>query len=338
MKIKINGSFYENFNDFSLSSSLDSVASSFAFTVNYDHKDPEHRILFRPLSFHRVEFYNDINQRFFVGTIVSHKFNSSKDPELLTVSGYSLPGVLEDCTIPYSSYPLESISSNLNDITSKLLKPFGLEFRIYPEVRQEANKGFKKTVAQPTESVKDYLAKLSSQRNIVMSHDIHGRLIFVKPNPDAKSIRVYTLENCTSMSLDVNGQGLHSDLTIVRQPSVEDSKLTPSDSIKNPMVNAFRPAVQVLSSGEETDTKKGAENFLADELKSIKINIDLNRWDGMFTGDIVEVLNPEIFIHTKQRFMVESTTINQSAQGRTMNIGLVLPETFAGGTPKNIFL
>lgn len=338
MKLKINGIFYENFNDFSLSSSLDSVASSFAFTVRFDSKDEDHKKLFRPLSFHRVEFYNDSNQKFFTGTIISHSFNSKEVPELLSVSGYSLPGILEDVNVPYSSYPLESNSSNLRDICQKLLKPFALEFRIYPSVRKSALTNYKKTVAEPAETIKDYLSKLAAQRDIIISHDIHGRLIFVKPNPNAKPVRFYTVENTTTMSLSVDGQSLHSDLTIIRQPGKENTRLTPQDSISNPMVKQFRPSVRVMSSGEETDTKKGVENYLADELKAIKVNIEVNRWDGMFTGDIVEVQNPEIFLYQRTRFMVESTTINQNSSGRTMSISLVLPETFAGGKPKNIFL
>lgn len=338
MKIKVNGNYYINFSDFALSSGLDSVASSFSFVSRYEPDNKEHREFFRPLSFHKVEFFNDHGDLFFTGTIVSHKFNSVENPDLVTLSGYSTPGVLEDCTINYASYPLESLGSTLKEIAQKVLKPFNIDFKIYPEVAKECFTPYKKSVAEPSETIKEYLSKLASQRNVVVSHDRHGRLIFFKPDKDAKPVRSYTKENTQSMSLDVDGQGLHSVLTILRQPGKAKSNLTPADTIKNPMVKAFRPTVQTLSNGEETDTKSGVENFMADELKNIKVHIELERWDGMFTGDIIEIENDEIFLNSKIRFMVSDTTINENETGRTMSIDAVLPETFAGGEPKNIFL
>lgn len=338
MKIKVNGDYYINFNDFSLSSSLDSVASSFSFTSFFDIENADHKKFFRPLSFHKVEFFNDANQLFFTGTIVSHKFNSTENPEMVTLSGYSLPGVLEDCTIPYSSYPLESLGSSLKEIASRVLQPFGIGYKIFTEVARECSLPYTKSVAEPSESVKEYLSKLASQRNIIISHDRHGRLVFFKPNKNAKPIRSYTEENTSNISLDVDGQGLHSKLTILRQPSKDGSNLTPEDTISNPMIKVFRPTVEVLSSGEETDTKSGVENFMADELKNIKVKIELDRWDGMMTGDIIEVHNHEVFLFNTSRFMVMSTTINEGTEGRTMSIDAVLPEAFSGGEPKNIFL
>ena len=137
MKIKINDKYYVFFNDFALSSSLDSVASSFSFTARFDPKSAENRDLFRPLSFHQVEFFNNANQLFFTGTIVSHKFDSKMDSDLVQLSGYSLPGILEDCTVPYSAYPLESSSSSLKEITEKILKNFGLTLRVDSSVAKK---------------------------------------------------------------------------------------------------------------------------------------------------------------------------------------------------------
>lgn len=338
MKIKVNGNYYINFNDFSLQSSLDSVASSFSFTSMYDSKNSQHREFFRPLSYHKVEFFNDAGILFFTGTIVNHKFNSTENPELVTISGYSTPGILEDCSIPRSAYPLEHNGMTLAEICRRVLKPFNIDLKVYPSVTKEANMTYAKSVAEPSESVKEYLSKLASQRNVIISHDRHGNLVLFKPDRNAKPIRSYHVGNTSNISLDVDGQGLHSDVTILRQPSKNSTGLTAQDSISNPMIKVFRPATQKMTSGEETDTKLGVENYMADELKNIKVKVALNRWDGMMSGDIVELEDEEIYINKKTRFMVESTTINETAEGRTMSIDLVLPETFGGGTPKNIFL
>jgi len=69
----------------------------------------------------------------------------------------------------------------------------------------------------------------------------------------------------------------------------------------------------------------------------LKINFNFNHWEPLYTGDIIEVENPEIFIYKRQRFMVENTTINQNQDGRSMSLTAVLPESFTGDQPKNIF-
>lgn len=338
MKIKINDTFFVFFNDFSLASSLDSVASSFSFTVKHEKDNPNHKNLFRPLSFHKVEFFNDKNQLFFTGTIVSHKFSSKETPELVQLSGYSLPGILEDCTIPYSAYPLESIASNLKEITEKILKNFGLSLVVDKSVFREVSTSYKKSVAKPEGVIKDYLSKLAAQRNVIVSHDRHGRLVYFRPDANAKSVQKYNEQNTTEMSLDVNGQGMHSELTILRQQNGKDkSSSSKSDTIQNPLVKKFRPSVQIMTEGEDTETKGAVENYLADELKNIKVQININRWDGMMIGDIIEVHNHEIFLFKNVRMMVESTTINENSDGRTMSISAVLPETFSGKIPKTIF-
>ena len=353
MRIKIDKEYYANFNDFSLASGLDRVASAFAFTANYDPNNPLHRQLFKPLSYKRVEFYNDDNVLFFTGTIVGHKFTSDKDVNLVSLSGYSLPGILEDCSIPYAAFPLESLKTNLKEITQKIISYFGLQLIIYKEAEQACSTAYKKTTAEPGQKVKDYLAKLAAQKNVILSHDRHGRVLYFKPDPNAQSKIFYTKENVLNMEIDVDGQSLHSDLTIVRQPekngdneylsllpssgSNSGSGITPVDSIKNPLVEQFRPTVQKLTSGRETDTKTGVENYLADELKNIRVKISLNRWDPIYSGDIIEIQNPEIFIFNRTRFMIEGTTINESASERTMSINAVLPESFEGKQPKKIF-
>ena len=61
--IKLNGFYYLNFTDFSYDQSLDSVASSFSLACRFDN---ENRSLFKPLSFPKVEFFNDEEKLFFL--------------------------------------------------------------------------------------------------------------------------------------------------------------------------------------------------------------------------------------------------------------------------------
>jgi len=346
MKIKINGSYYLYFNEFTLSSSLDSVAATFSFTAKYDPKDPQVKELFRPLTFYPVEFLTDEGQLIFSGTIVNHDFNSESQPDLVILSGYSKGGVLEDCTIPYDAYPLESLNRSLKDIATRLLKYFNLNLKIYDNVKDACNQIYPKSVADPSGSVKDYLAKLAAQKNVILSHDTAGNVIMFRPDAAAKSKGVFTRENSVNMGLNVSGQSIHSVLTSLRQPSKrnadaledeETTQLTGAQTIKNPLVKAFRPYVQILSSGNLTDTDSGVKNAFAAELKNIKVGFGLQDWYDISIGDIIEVENDEIYISKRARLMVAATSKSESSTGRTMSIVAVLPETFTGNAPKNIF-
>lgn len=372
MKIKINGKHYLYFNDVSIDTSLDSVASTFGFTAKFDDSNPLHRELFRPLSYHRVEFLGDNNRPISTGTILVNDFNSEAAPSLVTFSGYSLGGVLEDCQIPLELYPLESNNRTLKEISERLLSYFGLKLIIYDEVSKECNQIIAKSVAEPEETIKDYLAKIAAQKNVIVSHDIYGNVIMFRPKTNSPSKGSFYKENTVNMRLSVDGQSMHSSISTLRQPtkpkkgstdilsddydplagggddilsddtSIGGSKkkskiLLPVDTIYNPLIKVKRPKVDKLSSGDIADTRKGANNAIANELKSIALSFELHRWEPISIGDIIEVQNPELYLFEKNRWMVSGTIINESGEVRTSSITCVLPETFTGQTPKNIF-
>lgn len=339
MKIKINNKIYDEFNGLSVTTSLDTVASTFAFSGRYDKKNDYHKELFLPLSFHPVELINDSGVTFLTGQIISHNFNSESNPDLVVFAGYSNGGVLEDCTIPEVGFPLESLNLSLKQITEKILKYFpGVGLRIDTLVASDCNLPYIKSVAEPEGSVKDYLSKLAAQRNIVMGHDIHGNITYFRPNPNSASKGFYNKENTLKMSLDVNGQGMHSDLSVIRQPSKKNTgESSKSDRIKNPLIKRFRPSVKILTSGADGETQKGVKSSLAEELKNIQLNMTFDKWEPLYVGDMIDVQNDEVFINKRFKFMVNSTSISQDESGRIMTVSAVLPECFTGEVPKNPF-
>lgn len=333
-----------------MSSSLDSVASTFAFTLRFDPSNMVHKRLVRPLSFHNVEFLNEVtNEVYFTGQIISHQFNSKSSPELVQLSGYSSGGVLEDCTIDIKDYPLESINRSLREIAKRLLKSFGVQLIISENVKAECNQIYKKSVATPTGSVKEYLSKLAAQRNVVMSHDSKGNVVFYRPDTAAASKGFYDKSNTLNMGCDVNGQGMHNSISAIRQQSKKEPKgmfddesessssVDSVDTVINPLIKVHRPFVDILSSGSNTDSSKGAKNLLAAELKNIKFGFELSRWDDINIGDIVEVQNNEVFLYNRTRLIIESLARIEDSSRKSMVVTLVLPETFTGNKPKNIF-
>lgn len=336
MTIKIGGDFFDYFSGLAINLKLDSIASVFGFNVRFNPDNPVHKRIFKPLSYQKVEIFNSADELIFTGTIINHDFTSTEKPELLAVSGYSLPGVLEDVTVPVSSYPLESINRSLKDVTERLLALFDLELVVDPTAAVAADAIYTKSVASPTDTIKAYIAKLTTQRNVVLSHNQRGQVVIYRPSIDAP-VYFFNSSNTLSIKLRVNGQALHSDISVIRQPSADNTGVATADTVKNPLVTNFRPQTKILSSGEDTDVSNAANNELAAELKNIELVVDLNRIENILPGSIVEVLNPECYIYKKTKFMVIDVAIKGDVNAESSQFKLVLPETFTGSEPPKIF-
>ena len=337
MKVKINDKFYNFFDNITINHKLDAVASIFSFDARFNPENIEHRAIFQPLAYNVVEIYDNDDRLKFTGVTVNTSLGSDSKRSLQNVSGYSKAGILEDVTIPYSAYPLEKLNSSLNNIVSRLIGEFGLDFVVDNSVKNEMNLNYPKTVASPTDTIKEFISKLTAQRNIILSHDAKGNLLFYKPNTKAKAKAFFNEQNTTSMTLNVNGQAMHSKISVIRQPSKDNVSLSAVDTISNHLVKVNRTIVKTLSSGTETDTKKAADNILAEELKNIVVDVNINRYENINCGDIVEVHNHEIYLFAKIRMMVSEITISETNSQETMALKLMLPETFSGEEPKKIF-
>ena len=337
MKIKINGKFFDFFNDITINYKLDAVASSFSFSGRFDPSNNAHREIFKPLAYHRVEIFSNTLRLLLTGVIVNTSLKSNNSRELQVLSGYSKAGILEDCTIPTSSYPLEKLNVNLADVTRGLLNLFDLNFVIDSTVSNDMKLEYLKTVAQPSETIKSFIAKLAAQRNIILSHNEKGDLVFFKPNLNAKPKLFLNEGNTLNMSLGVSGQNIHSEISVIRQPSKDNTSLLPVDTVKNNMVKTKRTIVKILSSGSESETKKAADNAMAQELKNISINIVINNIEGVKCGDVIEVMNSEIYLYKRTRLIISAIVVKETNDSEEMALSLVLPETFSGKEPLNIF-
>jgi len=337
MKVKINGKNCTFFTEGSIQLKLDSIASVFSFKTRFNPENDDHKELFKPLQYYKTEIFNDANKLSFTGTILNHSFQSDPNINLLVLSGYSLSGILEDVVIPVSEYPLESNNRSLKDIATRLCGFYGIGLYIDDSVKNEVNAIFKKTTASATDTIKDYLSRLTSQKNIVLSHNAKGQVVLFKPSDNQKIRYFFNKGNSLSMTANYNGQAMHSHIACVRQPSQDNAGVSTVDSIQNPLIKTYRPTTKILSSGEDTDTRKAADNELASELKAIAITVNLKGlFDDIYPGEIVNVHNHEIYSFAYSRYMVSDVTLNFNEKSNTTTLNLVLPETYTGQLPKDI--
>lgn len=333
------------FNQFSLSLKYDSIASSFAFSFYFDPKNPDHRELSCVSHFHEAIVEHN-GEKLVTGYILSQVFNSSEVKELVQFAGYSLPGVFEDCEIPPSLYPLQSDGLTLRQIAQRLIGPFKIKMIVDPAVSSRMDKVYEKITAKESDTIKAYLTELATQRNIIITHNENGNILFTEAK--AKSIPILHFEPgdnsipFTTMSMSFGGQQLHSDITVMKEAG-SDGGNAGEFTIKNPYVPiVYRPKVIIQNSGDDNSTEDVAKNALAAELKNIVLTIVTDRWevDGKIIkpNNLISVINPELFIFKKTNFFIESINFIGDNTKTTATITCVLPEVYNGKTPKNIFV
>lgn len=347
--LKINDRFRNRqvdfFNEFTFTLAHDSIGSTFGFNFYFDPKIAEHKEMCCVTHFHEVTLeFND--ELLITGNITNQQFKVSSVKQLSSFGGYSKTGVLEDCEIPLSVYPLQADGLSLKQIASKLIAPFGLKMVIDQSVEARMNKSFKTSTASESQTVKDYLCELATQKNIVISHNEKGELLFTESKTSQEPILDFDLTKATpigtTFTFDYDGQSMHSKIFIQKQASIDGGNAG-TQSIANPYVlqSVFRPTVKNQSSGDDNDTVLATNRALSDELRGIKLTIETDRWvvnnKLIRPNNLISIYAPELYIFKKTDFFIESVTYNGDQEKTTATINCVLPEVYNNKVPVSMF-
>lgn len=343
------------FNDFELDLKFDSVASTFGFKFYFDPQNQDHREMACVSHFHDVIVEHN-GETLITGRILTQVFNDGPEKELSEIGGYSMPGVLEDCEIPTSLYPLQSDGRTLKEITERLIAKFKLKLKVDEiarrdsgagiSIKQKADKKIKKSTAAAAQNVKSYLTELAAQRHVILSHDEKGNLLFTEAKTDNKPL--FHLEPPmmvgTKMSMAFNGQPIHSEITILKQADADGGNAT-EHTIKNPycpVAYVVRPKVVEMTSGDDITVEQFAKQQLAAELKNIVLTIETDRWeiDGKIIrpNNTITVKNPNLFLFKKTKWFIESVKYRGDNEKTIATLTCVPPEVYNMKTPQNIFV
>lgn len=344
MKLKINNKKFDFFNDLTITLSYASIASTFSFSGFFAPENRDRKGLFKPFTYQKVEVLDENDKRLMTGRILNHGFTDSSVKALTSISGYSLPGVLEDCPIPLSLYPLQFDGKSLKEITEGLIAPFGLNLVISSLVAEAADKVYEKTEATDGQSIKSYLDELAAQRNIVLSHTDRGFLLFTRARANVKPIAKFIGGiPGVKMTLSTDGQRMHNEITVQKQTDIQNDNAG-EETVSNPFVSIFRPTTQEQSSGDDIDTAQAIKNALSDELRGIVLTIETDRWtwndDGKVTmrpNNIITVHNHDLHLYRFTSFFVESITFTDDGKKKKAFLTCVIPEVYNSQTPVNIF-
>lgn len=261
----------------------------------------------------------------------------SPKPTEISLLGYSKPGILEDSSISEQSYPLQFDNMNLIDIAEKLLKPYKIDFTWNGNVLEDLNKKYTKTTVMPGTSVKQYLSDLASQRNIFLTSNELGEIVFMRYER-SKYLPVAWFkegeDSIKSASLSIDSQNMHSEIKVLKQ-ATKDNSDSAEYKITNPYMKRYKSLISVSNSGDIFDVDKAARNILSQELRGIQINLVVNKF--VDTGRTIMLNAPSFNINTDVELFVEAVTINGTVNTEEYQLTCVLPQVYNDEPVTNIF-
>lgn len=365
-----------NFENVEIQSKYDSVASTFAVSFLYDASNQNHAEIAGVSHYHEaiISYIHEDGSKELVltGYILSQKFTTKAEIELVSIGGYSKCGVIEDCDIPPSVYPLEFEGLTFAQIARKIINPFAgkkgfsliigtgranQDVKTPEEIALEKaadDDEYEKSTAPESKNIKSYLTDLAKQKNIVLSHTRKGDLIISVANTESKPFLELDLDKPSfgviSATMMFNGQPMHSHITMIRQADDEGGNAA-EFTIRNPLCPVvYRPKVEQLTSGDDITIEDSARNLLCEELKAITLTIEFSQIAFnnklIAINNIIVVKSRKNYLYKKVRWFIESVNISADASKQVATVTCVLPWTynyFAKGEngkkgPQNVFI
>ena len=339
MTIKIDGVIVDYWTDLDLNVRYDSLVSDFAVSVYFDPNNKLHQRIYKPLSYKEC-IISDNGRRLLTGVVLSHNFVDSSETALLRIAGYSKTGVLEDSDIAGDG-AVQWNSSNLGEIANELVKPFGLKVLVDKSVADVVNSDYDTSAAKDDQTIKEILSNLASQKNVILTHDEFGNVLFTKvkvgvestevipvvgtvPPPFSESVvgapaftatatqqqlyqPVYNFNGNTpevQMSLITNGQNMHNTITINKQADENGGDAASTATRINPYCTPYRPRVNRQTSGKSVDTPFAARNALGIEIKNITLSVRMSSW---YYGGKLARVNTLITAQSNRLFLYKKT-------------------------------
>lgn len=100
----------------------------------------------------------------FTGRLLTSAPQVNPDSKTITIEGYPLCGVLNDCSLPESKYPPSYSNLTLSQIANDVVEPFSINV----EFDSDSGEAFEKVEYETGTAVLEFLKKLAEQRGFFL--------------------------------------------------------------------------------------------------------------------------------------------------------------------------
>ena len=335
--ILINNNRFRFWDSVRITRSIDTM-DTIEFGAPFNVEIPGFKEAFRPFSYQSI-IATVGGDPMFTGTMLTPVPVIENKRKVINVSGYSLPGVLNDCTAPASAYPLEFDGQGLQEIVKTLVAPFGIGV----EFVGDQGAIFDRVASEPGKKVLSFIIELAKQRNLIVASTPEGNLIIW--NSDDTGVPVANFEQGNSPVLSVtpffNPQDYYSHVTGIEpvvvglagsQFTVKNSRLP--GVIRPHTFNAPDTIDSTVKSAVEAKTGRMFGNMV-----SYSVRVDTwrdpagNLWEPNKT---INLLAPDAMIYNNYKFIIRSIEFETDSKTQTATLNVVLPGSFSGEIPDNL--
>ena len=334
--IRIDGKRFRFWDSVSIRRSLDSF-DQVSLTAPFSVDLPGFRETFKPFSYREIDVTIG-GVPLFTGTLVSVVPEITPERKSIVAGGYSLPGVLNDCTMPASAAPLEYHDQNLRDIARSIAGVFGLSV----EFTADPGPVFEPPVRMdPGKKVLPFLTELAKQRNMVIGNTESGALLFRRSTGEGAPAANFRQGERPLISVNplFNPQEYFSDITGI-QP-VYFGLGGDAFPEKNPrLTGVMRPYTFNITdtesaAGAEVVNAKIGRMFGNAASYSIEVATIRDPAGAVWAPDsVVTLLAPDAMVYNESRFTIRTVDIVRTRDAESAILNLVLPGAFGGQIPE----
>lgn len=333
--LKINGQRFRFWDTVRLIRAIDTL-DSMEFTAPFDPNDARQRQAFRPFTYPQVEF--EVNgSRVFNGISLGPLPALESDSTTLQIGGYARAGILADCNIPVSAFPIEFNEANLLQIAKEVAGYFGIGVTF----TADPGASFDRVACEYDKRALDFLADLAKQRGLVIGNDRNGDLVFRKT--DAVTSTVAQLSEGVAPLLGVSvffdHQQYYSHVTGIEPVIVgaTGSKYTVKNARLASILRPYTFKVTDAVGGEVAPATRAKLGRMFANMASYTVNVSNwrdARGDLWEPGAAVTLLAPSAMVYTAYRFVIRSVVFERDSESERATLDLIMPGTFSGDTPE----
>ena len=337
IKLVIGDDEFKFWSSFNITQSIDTF-DTFDFDAPFGENSGIKDVI-KPLQFKPGQLF--IDDELLSTIVLLNPVPTIGDSNSISVSGYGKPGVLNDCSVKFSDYPLEFNNQTLEQIAKTLASLFDVSVEFsepsgapFGKVRVD---GFGEKKGTPF----SFLIKLAKERGFLISNTPDGKILFWKL--DQNAVTTTLKEGHTpllNVTANINPQGYYSEITGLG--TIFYIKDTEAVTINNKNLNINRPFVyktkNKLTGADLQNAVKWKVGLMI--ANAIKYSIDVQgmrdeRGKVWKPNTFINLTAPSAYINNETKFVIKNLNLAKSGSEMT-TMNLVLPESYTGEIPERL--
>lgn len=335
VSVLINGQRFRFWDKVRITRAIDNM-DTVEFGAPFDHTAPGFRESFRPFAFDPVVITVG-GEPLFTGTMVAVTPTIDNGARTIAVSGYSLPGVLNDCTPPASSFPLEFNGQGLKEIAAAIAGPFGLSV----DFQGDQGAVFERVACEPGKKALAFMAELAKQRNLIIASTERGKLLFWQSSDAGRPVARLRQGEAPVLSVTpfFSPQEYYSHITGIEPVIVglAGSQYT----VRNPRLQGVtRPITFNAPDTEGADVKAAVEAKAGRMFGNmVAYFVRVATWrdpSGKLwaPNTTIKLTAPDAMVYGEYEFVIRSVQFERESSAATATLDLVIPGSFNGVIPE----